>query len=201
LLTQWVQVRNLVVGQGGVPAVVGAQLELQVGDFNNDGYPELILGYIDHKSGQLRLFQWDLRIEDTRVWPAGMVKPNRADLSPCGCFDSESVLRHLFALAIPITVPDAPTYDLAAPPTASSTRVDSPGFSYALAVGDIGLGFDVVRHPDDDDGDDDEEGYFVNACRGETRGCSWWRRGSQASTRWHGACSNRRAPGWPWRAI
>jgi hypothetical protein len=140
------QVRNLVVGQGGAPAAVGGQLELEAGDFNNDGYPELVLGFLD-KSGQLQLFQWDLRIEDTGVWPAGVAKLNRADLSPCsGCFKSESVLRQLFALATPITVPEAPTYDLSAPPTASSTRVDSPGFSYALAVGDIGLGFDVVRH-------------------------------------------------------
>jgi hypothetical protein len=139
------QVRNLMFADRE-RIVLGGQLDVQAGDFDNDGYPELVISFVD-MAGQLRLYQWDMNIQGA-VW-GFMAKTDRTDRTSCGCFANEAVFLELFGEAKRINLPAGagggmPTAsDDAA--TASPDRLMSPGFSYALAVGDVGLGFDVVR--------------------------------------------------------
>jgi hypothetical protein len=128
------------------PAVLGGQIEMQAGDFDNDGYPEIVMGFVD-TTGMIKLYRWDLKMESSSVW-GGLAKPSLSSLQPCGCFSStyKTQLRTLFEQATPITLPNAPSLPLMVGSGSTEYRLDSPGFSYALAAGDVGfVGYDVVR--------------------------------------------------------
>jgi hypothetical protein len=128
---------------GGSPVVLGGQIEMQTGDFDNDGYPELVFGFIDGTTGALQVFLWDLAIDDEGVWGAGNNKLSRTNLQACGCFDRTAIMRNLFDTAMPLPIPGSPSFPVLLP---SGARLDSLGFSYSLAAGDVGMfGFDMVR--------------------------------------------------------
>jgi hypothetical protein len=128
---------------GGEAVVLGGQIEAHTGDFDNDGYPELVFGFIDGKTGALRVYLWDLAIDDAGVWGAGNNKLSRTNLQACGCFDRTAIMRNLFDSASLLTVPNDPIFPVIG---SNGVRLDSHGFSFSLTAGDVGtFGFDMVR--------------------------------------------------------
>ncbi len=145
-------VRDLAVG--GASAVVlgeGAHIEMAMGDFDNDGYPELAFGFVDANSmgGELRVFIWDLRMESTEVWGTYVAKANRQDQMPCaGCFAATDTLRSLFAAAVAVPLPQRPRFPLLYNELGvATTRVDSGGFAYSLAAAKVNALPSTVRTP------------------------------------------------------
>lgn len=118
---------------GSAVVVVGQQIEMQTGDFDGDGYPELVFGFAG-SGGALKLYLWDLAINRASVW-GGQAKPTRANLQSCGCFAAQATILGLFNNASPIRVPTDPVF----PVLVGGVAVDSPGFSFSLSAADIAL--------------------------------------------------------------
>lgn len=120
------------------------------GDFDRDGYPEVVFSFIDQHD-VLRAYMWDLSIQSSLVWGAA-AKQSQADLQACGCYDTQTIIRQLFDQALPVVLPEPVSYPIyqslqqPAGGTNTTVRVDSPGYSYSLAAGDVGrVGFANVR--------------------------------------------------------
>jgi hypothetical protein len=157
-------VRDLAVGGGGGGSAVvlgeGAHIEMAIGDFDNDGYPELAFAFVDGASGgggggggALKVFLWDLRVQSTAVWGSSVAKTNREDLQPCyACFTDIAKLRGLFATAVEVAVPGMPSFPIVltgAAATAagveSGSRLEAGGFGYSLAAAKVNALPSMVR--------------------------------------------------------
>lgn len=159
------QYTNLKIN-GSAVVVVGQQIEMQTGDFDGDGYPELVFGFAG-SGGALKLYLWDLAINRASVW-GGQAKPTRANLQSCGCFAAQATILGLFNNALPIRVPTGPVF----PVLVGGVAVDSPGFSFSLSAADISLSLRDYVHI-----------YYFPSCRAwrTCRGAtndngfrSWW---------------------------
>lgn len=140
-LPRHLQYKNISIG--GEAVVLGGQISLQTGDFDNDGYPELVFGFIDGNTGKFMLYEWDLKLQYPTTWN-GLAKLSRTNLQPCGCFDKEAIMRNLFDTLVPVDIPGSPSF----PVVVGGTRVDAEGFSFSLGAGDVGIfGYDFVRRP------------------------------------------------------
>lgn len=128
--------RNLAIGGSEVILGAAGPIVMQTGDFDSDGYPELVFGFVDGATNKLRLFMWDLDIDNSETWNA-LAKSSRTNLQPCGCYDKSAIIRSRFDGVDELVVPGEPSIPVMS--NGGSTRVDSKGFSFSLTAGDIGM--------------------------------------------------------------